>query len=359
MCRVALIFGTRPEIIKVAPVYLKAKEMGIDVTFVCTGQHREMVDMMKSVFNVDADYDMNIMTQNQTLNDVASRVIAEFQKYASNKNFDWVLVQGDTTTAMASAIAAFNMGIKVGHIEAGLRSGNLYDPFPEEMNRRVIDQLSELMFAPTQRARQTLLNEGFEDERIIVTGNTVVDAQMYVLEHFDLSGIRKRIVENDNYFLVTLHRRENIGERMHNVLRAMRKFSQETGLEIVFPVHKNPRVRQIVAEELGDFKLARLIEPVDYVTSTALIQGARFVATDSGGIQEEAPTFKKLVVVCRETTERPEVIDSRFGILAGTSEDGVYDALKMTLEMGAPDLPNPFGDGNASQRILSAILGGN
>jgi len=254
---------------------------------------------MKSVFNVDADYDMNIMTQNQTLNDVASRVIAEFQKYASNKNFDWVLVQGDTTTAMASAIAAFNMGIKVGHIEAGLRSGNLYDPFPEEMNRRVIDQLSELMFAPTQRARQTLLNEGFEDERIIVTGNTVVDAQMYVLEHFDLSGIRKRIVENDNYFLVTLHRRENIGERMHNVLRAMREFSQETGLEIVFPVHKNPRVRQIVAEELGNFKLARLIEPVDYVTSTALIQGARFVATDSGGIQEEAPTFKKLVVVCR------------------------------------------------------------
>jgi len=317
-----------------------------------------MVDMMKSVFNVDADYDMNIMMQNQTLNDVASRVIAEFQKYASDKNFDWVLVQGDTTTAMASAIAAFNMGIKVGHIEAGLRSGNLYDPFPEEMNRRVIDQLSELMFAPTQRARQTLLNEGFEDGRIIVTGNTVVDAQTYVLEHFDLSAIRKSIVDNDNYFLVTLHRRENIGERMRNVLRAMRKFSQETGLEIVFPVHKNPKVREIVAEELGNFKLARLIEPVDYVTSTALIQGSRFVATDSGGIQEEAPTFKKLVVVCRETTERPEVIDSHFGILAGTSESGVYDALKMTLEMGAPDLPNPFGDGNTSQRILSAIIGG-
>jgi len=268
-------------------------------------------------------------------------------------------VQGDTTTAMASAIAAFNMGIKVGHIEAGLRSGNLYDPFPEEMNRRVIDQLSELMFAPTQRARQTLLSEGFEDNRIIVTGNTVVDAQMYVLEHFDLSGIRKRIIEHDNYFLVTLHRRENIGERMRNVLRAMRRFSQETGLEIVFPVHKNPKVRQIVDEELGDFKLARLIEPVDYVTSTALIQGAHFVATDSGGIQEEAPTFKKLVVVCRETTERPEVIDSHFGILAGTSEKDVYDALRTAIEMNAPDLPNPFGDGNASQRILSAIVGGN
>lgn len=354
--KIAIVFGTRPEIIKLAPLYLKAKEMGIDTQFICTGQHREMVDMMKGIFGIDADYDMDVMVQNQTPNMVAAKVISQFESYAKTQAFDYVLVQGDTTTAMATAIAAFNMGLKIGHVEAGLRSGSLRDPFPEEMNRRVIDQVSDLLFAPTERAVKQLISEGFEMERIRLTGNTVIDAQKYVMEHFDLAKIRTSIVDHEDYFLVTLHRRENIGNRMSNILRAMRRFAEREKIKIVFPVHKNPKVRNIVYDELGDCRFSELIEPVDYVTLTALLEGARFVATDSGGIQEEAPTFKKFVVVCRETTERPELIENGFGVLAGTSEDSVFENLCKALDTQMPDKPNPFGDGRASERILESLL---
>lgn len=354
--QIGIIFGTRPEIIKVAPVYLKAKEMGISTDFICTGQHREMVDMMKDIFAIDSDYDMNIMTKDQTLNDVTYKVVMEFDKLSKEKHYDWIFVQGDTTTAMATAIAAFNRGIKVGHIEAGLRSGNLYDPFPEEMNRRVIDQVSEKLFAPTKNAKNTLLKENFPEEKIIITGNTVIDAQMYVMNKFDLESIRKKIINHTNYFVVTLHRRENIGQRMRNILRAIRKFSEEQNIEFVFPVHKNPKVREIVYSELENCKGAHLIEPVNYVEMTSLIKDSLFVASDSGGLQEEAPTFKKFVVVCRETTERPEVIESGFGVLAGTTQEEVYKNLKLALEFKPEDRENPFGDGKASERILKSIL---
>ncbi|MCX7653878.1 MAG: UDP-N-acetylglucosamine 2-epimerase (non-hydrolyzing) [Fervidobacterium sp.] len=353
--RIGIIFGTRPEIIKVAPVYLKAREMGIDADFICTGQHREMVDMMKDIFGIDSDYDMSIMTQNQTLNEIAYKVIAEFEKLLKEKNYDWIFVQGDTTTAMAASIAAFNRRIKVGHIEAGLRSGNLYDPFPEEMNRRVIDQVSEKLFAPTQHAMNTLLKENFSIKRIIVTGNTVVDAQMYVIEKFDLDSVRRKFIEHTNYFVVTLHRRENIGERMRNILRAIRKFSEERKIEFIFPVHKNPKVREIVYNELDGCRYAHLIEPINYLEMTALLKDCLFVASDSGGLQEEAPTFKKFIVVCRETTERPEVIESGFGVLAGTNVEHVYISLNRALEFVPGDKMNPFGDGKASERILNAI----
>ncbi|QIV77657.1 non-hydrolyzing UDP-N-acetylglucosamine 2-epimerase [Fervidobacterium pennivorans] len=359
--RIGIVFGTRPEIIKVAPVYLKAKEMekeeGIEADFICTGQHREMVDMMKGIFNVEADIDMNIMTANQTLNEVMYKVVRGFEELLKERHYDWIFVQGDTTTAMAAALAAFNRGVKIGHIEAGLRSGDLYDPFPEEMNRRVIDQVSEKMFAPTQRSKETLLREGFNEERIVVTGNTVIDAQVYVVSHFNLDDVRRKIIWHENYFLVTLHRRENIGQRMRNILRALRRFSDKEGIQIVFPVHKNPKVRELVYEELSGCENAHLIEPVNYVELTALLKDAKFVATDSGGIQEEAPTFGKFVVVCRETTERPELIESGFGLLAGTDEEKVFQALYKALEFRAGGLKNPFGDGHASERILNAILG--
>lgn len=354
--KIAIVFGTRPEIIKLAPLYLKAKEMGVNAQFICTGQHREMVDMMKGIFGIEADYDMNVMVQNQTPNMVAAKVIYQFETYAKDEAFNWVLIQGDTTTAMAAAIAAFNMGLKVGHVEAGLRSGNLYDPFPEEMNRRVIDQVSELLFAPTEKAVNQLLSEGFTRERIRLTGNTVIDAQYYVMAHFDLDKIRRSIAGDGDYFLVTLHRRENIGPRMKNILRAMRRFAEREKIGIVFPVHKNPKVRDIVYNELGDCRYSKLIEPVDYVTLTALLQGARFVATDSGGIQEEAPTFRKFVVVCRETTERPELIEHGFGVLAGTTEESVFENLNRALHVEVPNKPNPFGDGKASERILKNLL---
>lgn len=354
--RIGIIYGTRPEIIKVAPVYLKAKELGINAELICTGQHREMVDMMKDIFCVDPEYDMNIMTHNQTLNEITYKVIVEFEKLLKIRQYEWILVQGDTTTAMAAAVAAFNSGIKVGHIEAGLRSGNLYDPFPEEMNRRVIDQVSSKLFAPTEYARTTLLRENFKADQISVTGNTVIDAQMYILNKFDLEGIRKKIIEHTNYFVVTLHRRENTGERMINVLKALRRFAEVEKIELVFPVHKNPNVRKIVHSELSNCKYARLIEPVNYLEMTALIKDCKFVATDSGGLQEEAPTFKKFVVVCRQTTERPEVIYSGYGVLAGTEEEEVFKNLKKALTFTPGNTPNPFGDGNASKRILDQLV---
>ncbi|MGB9614496.1 MAG: non-hydrolyzing UDP-N-acetylglucosamine 2-epimerase, partial [Fervidobacterium sp.] len=354
--RVGIVFGTRPEIIKMAPVYLKAKELGIDADFICTGQHREMVDMMKEVFNIEVDYDMNIMTHNQTLNNVTYKVVMKFEKLASERKYDWILVQGDTTTAMAAAIAAFNKSIKVGHVEAGLRSGTLYDPFPEEMNRRVIDQVSEKLFAPTKFAMNTLLKENFPQSRILVTGNTVIDAQMYVINKFDLESVRRKFINHTNYFVVTLHRRENIGEKMRNVLAAIKQFAQEEKIDFVFPVHKNPKVREIVYSELNDCKYAKLIEPVNYIVMTALLKDALFLASDSGGLQEEAPTFKKFVVVCRETTERPEVIESGFGVLAGTTTQKVLESLKKALEFKSEGRENPFGDGKASERILMSIL---
>lgn len=352
----AIVFGTRPEIIKLAPLFIKGKEMGVDVKFVCTGQHREMVDMMKGVFNVESDFDMGVMTPNQTPNAVASKVFERFEEYAKAERFDWVLVQGDTTTAMAVALAAFNLGMRVGHVEAGLRSGCPRDPFPEEMNRRVIDQVSDILFAPTRKAELRLLKEGFDSSRIRVTGNTVVDAQLFVAERFELESFRNRVTDQENYFLVTLHRRENIGERMRGILRAIRRFSSETGLHFVLPVHKNPNVRKIVLEEVGDFEFAQLVDPVDYVTLQALLKFARFVATDSGGIQEEAPTFGKFVVVCRETTERPELLEEGFGVLAGTEERSVYFHLHSALSVQVPRKRNPFGDGKASERIWRALL---
>ncbi len=354
--KVGIVYGTRPEVIKVAPIYFAGKGKDIEIKMICSGQHREMVDIMTDVFKIQNDYDLNIMTAGQTLNEILSRVVTRLEEILKKDKLDWILVQGDTTTAMAASLCAFNLGIKVGHIEAGLRSGNLYDPFPEEMNRRVISEVSELMFAPTKRAYENLKKEGFSEERILITGNTVIDAQKYICENFDLETIRKKYIDSSEYILVTLHRRENIGRRMENILRALKRFSIESGLKILFPVHKNPKVREIVYSVLGDCKNAVLIEPVDYITLTSFLQGCRFVATDSGGIQEEAPTFDKFVTVCRETTERPELIEAGLGVLAGTMEESVYNNLKLALEKKLENVVNPFGDGKAGQRIVEALI---
>ncbi|MBT1247673.1 MULTISPECIES: UDP-N-acetylglucosamine 2-epimerase (non-hydrolyzing) [unclassified Thermosipho (in: thermotogales)] len=353
--KLAIVFGTRPEVIKVATVYLKAKEMGIDVKMIATAQHREMMDMMLGVFGISPDYDMNIMKKNQSLNNISSAVFLKLDEIIQKERFDWLFVQGDTTTAMTSALCAFNRGVKVGHIEAGLRSGNLKDPFPEEMNRRVIDQVSDLMFAPTKMSYENLKKEGHEGKRIVITGNTVVDALFYIRDKFDLKGIRESIVKEEDYILVTLHRRENWGEKMSNILKGIKRFSKETGKKIVFPVHLNPKVRKVVFEELESFENALLIDPVNYVEFLSLLSGAAIVASDSGGVQEEAPSFGKFVVVCRNTTERPELIREGYGILAGTSEEGVYKALIKGIEEKL-DGKNPFGDGKASERIISYIL---
>ncbi len=350
-----MAFGTRPEVIKIAPVYTELKDRGVDVKLVATAQHREMMDMMLRVFEMDPDVDMDLMTTGQTPNTVASKVLAEMEKVLREIQPDIVLVQGDTTSAMTSALAAFHMGIEVGHIEAGLRSGSLRDPFPEEMNRRVIDVLSDLAFAPTRKAKENLLSEGVEEKRIFVTGNTVVDALNSIRAKIDLGEIRP--LDLEGYILVTMHRRENWGERMRSALKGLRRFSEESGMRVVFPVHRNPRVREVVFEVLGDFELAHLMEPVNYVTFLSLLEGCSFVMTDSGGIQEEAPSFGKFVVVARETTERPELIESGWGILAGTDEDKIYEALKIATKFKPSGRKNPFGDGMASKRIADIILG--
>ncbi len=349
--KVALAFGTRPEVIKIAPVYFELKRRGVDTLLIATAQHREMMDMMLEVFKMEPDVDMNIMVHNQTLNYVASEVIKRMEEVLKKARTDVLLVQGDTTTAMASAMAAFHMGIKVGHVEAGLRSGRIRDPFPEEMNRRVIDVFADYAFAPTKRARENLEREGVEKERIFVTGNTVVDALKMI-------SMGTSQTEKSDYILVTMHRRENIGEKMENVLRALKEFSREKGIGIVFPVHKNPKVREIVFRILRDCENANLMDPVNYMEFLKLLKDCRFVVTDSGGVQEEAPSFGKFVVVTRDTTERPELIESGWGILAGTSIEGVKNALEKALNFSKSGKRNPFGDGRASERIADILTKG-
>ncbi len=349
--RVAIAFGTRPEVIKIAPVYKEFKDKGLNPLMIATAQHREMMDTMLEVFGIKPDIDMNIMTHNQSLNAVASRILKNMDEILSQREIDILLVQGDTTSAMASALAAFHMGIRIAHIEAGLRSGNPRDPFPEEMNRMLIDRLADFTFAPTRRAKENLLKEGICEKKIFITGNTVVDAMKIIRERFNLSTI-----EYENYILVTMHRRENWGEKMRSVLAALKYFSKEHNLKIVFPVHKNPKVREVVYEALGNCENAILIEPVDYIKFLSLLENCVFVVTDSGGVQEEAPSFGKFVVVVRETTERPELIENRWGILAGTSKEKVYQSLEKALKFSPKKLKNPFGDGRASQRIVDIIL---
>ncbi len=340
-----------------APVYMKLKDLGEDVVLLATAQHREMMDMMLEIFGMKPDYDLNVMKREQSLNYIMSTVLMKIEGILVELDPDVVLVQGDTTTAMSVAVASFHLGIDVGHVEAGLRSGVLRDPFPEEMNRRVIDVVSEYAFAPTRGAVENLLREGFDEERIHLVGNTVIDALDYISRMYDLDSIGRSLVGDGEYVLVTLHRRENLGERMARILRALKRFSRETGLKIVFPVHKNPKVRSIVYDLLGNFENSVLMDPVDYIDFLALLKGCEFVLTDSGGVQEEAPSFGKFVVVARETTERPELLESGWGILAGTDEESVYGALKRALGF-RPSGRNPFGDGMASSRIVNIILEG-
>lgn len=351
------VFGTRPEVIKVAPVYKFFVEKGEETFIVATAQHREMMDMMMNVFSIEAKYDLNIMTHDQTLDSVVASIMQKLPPILQQEKPDVLFVQGDTTTAMACAICAFHSKVKVAHIEAGLRSHDLYDPFPEEMNRRVVDVVSSYLFAPTMKARENLLKEGIEERRIHVVGNSVVDALNMIRNNFELPRIRSQIVPFDTYILLTLHRRENIGEKMVSILSGIAKFAEERNVPVVLPVHKNPNVRKIVFETVGSNWYFFLIEPLDYISFLALLEGCWFVVTDSGGVQEEAPSFGKFVVVARKTTERPELIESGYGTLAGTDKDSVYSAMVLASEKRPDPSENPFGDGKTSERIWKIVRG--
>ena len=364
--KIMAIFGTRPEAIKMAPVILEMKkypEKIIPVVAV-TAQHREMLDQVLNLFDITPDYDLDIMAKGQTLFDITCKAMQGLHEVLGKEKPDIVLVHGDTTTTFAGALTAFYHQIAVGHVEAGLRTHNKYSPFPEEMNRKLTGSLADFHFAPTTSSEQNLLREAVPEERIFVTGNTVIDALISTVRpdyKFDdvLSDIdyeHKRIV------LVTTHRRENLGEPMRHVYQALRELlAVHKDVEIVFPVHKNPRVREVVNEELGNIKRVHLIDPLDYEPFANLLARSYLVLTDSGGIQEEAPALGKPVLVLRDTTERPEAIDAGTVKLIGTEKAAVYRETNLLLSdqleyNKLANACNPYGDGKASQRIVEGIL---
>lgn len=360
--KVSVIFGTRPEVIKLAPIIRILKgDPNFSVKVVNTAQHREMVDQLLSIFEIRPDVDLNIMRSSQSLSYITTAAINRLSELINDLNPNYVFVQGDTTTAMAAALVAFYHKIPLGHVEAGLRTYDRYSPFPEEMNRRIIGVLAYHHFAPTEKAVQALLAEGIEKDRIFLTGNTIVDALLQLLDspqvnqiHFDFLDPAKKLI------LLTAHRRENWGYKLENICRAVKRIALEFDVEIVYPVHLNPNVRKTVFRTLKNVPNVHLINPVNYLELIALLKRSYFVMTDSGGIQEEAPVVGKPVLVLRDKTERPEGIELGVAKLVGTDENEIYHAAAELLEnyylyrqMATPK--SPYGDGKAAQRIVRIV----
>ncbi|PJF46694.1 MAG: UDP-N-acetylglucosamine 2-epimerase (non-hydrolyzing) [Candidatus Thermofonsia Clade 3 bacterium] len=369
---VMVVLGTRPEAIKLAPVIRTLQRRADRIrTLVCsTGQHREMLDAALRSFAIRLDFDLQLMRPDQSLADSTARILAALDAVFNDARPDWVLTQGDTTTAMAASLAAFYRRIRIGHVEAGLRSGNLQQPFPEEANRRIADLLADLHFAPTATARDHLLREGIPAERIIVTGNTVVDALLITSRRINARALIERIGElgtRDDCFrkrmiLVTAHRRESFGAPFANICRALRTIAERyPDVQIVYPVHYNPNIAGPAQALLSGVPNIALIRPVDYETMIALMQHAYLILTDSGGIQEEAPSLHKPVLILREVTERPEVVTLGAARLVGSHPDRIVAEASRLLDdreayRRMTSVENPYGDGRASERIVEAIL---
>ena len=365
--KVMTVFGTRPEAIKMAPVVLELGKYPdkIQPVVAVTAQHREMLDQVLNLFKIKPDHDLDIMAAGQTLFDITTRAMNGLNKVLEEEKPDIVLVHGDTTTTFAGALAAYYHQIDVGHVEAGLRTYNIYSPFPEEMNRKLTGSIAALHFAPTSTSEANLKAENVDSERIFVTGNTVIDALQktanddYVFESELLQNIDYK---NKRVILVTTHRRENLGEPMRHVYKALRQIVEEfDDVEVVFPVHKNPKVREVVAEELGGLDKVHLIDPLDYEPFANLMHRSYLILTDSGGVQEEAPALGKPVLVLRDTTERPEAVAAGTVKLIGTDRDVVYkEAVELLTNKEEynrmSESVNPYGDGQASRRIIEAIL---
>ncbi len=363
--KVMTVFGTRPEAIKMAPVVLElAKHSEIEPIITVTAQHRDMLDQVLHLFSITPDYDLNIMAAGQTLFDITDKAMRGLDKIFTRESPDIVLVHGDTTTTFAGALTAYYHEISVGHVEAGLRTGNKYSPFPEEMNRKLTGALTDLHFAPTQVSYENLLRENVSAKNIFITGNTVIDALHKTVgsNYAFTDKLLQDIDYNKRIILVTTHRRENLGEPMRHVYKAMKQLVTEyPDIEMVFPVHKNPLVRRVVNEELGGLNRVHLIDPLDYEPFANLMHRSYLILTDSGGIQEEAPSLGKPVLVLRDTTERPEAIKAGTVKLIGTERSRVYNEVKSLLEnkdeyIRMSNACNPYGDGKAAQRIVQAIL---
>lgn len=363
--KVMTIFGTRPEAIKMAPLVKELeKEEELESIVAVTAQHREMLDQVLELFAINPDYDLDIMKAGQSLTEISVRVLEGLEKVLKEVQADLVLVHGDTSTTFLAALAAFYQQIKIGHVEAGLRTYNKYSPFPEEMNRQLAGVLADLHFAPTAAARENLLKENTPTEKIFVTGNTVIDALLQtvredyrfnddILDGIDFAG-RKVI-------LLTAHRRENLGQPMEEIFKAVRRLVEENPeLELVFPVHLNPAVRQVATAVLGNMDRVHLIEPLDYEPFVNLMARCYLVLTDSGGIQEEAPGLGKPVLVLRNTTERPEAIAAGTVRLVGTDAEKIYQAATELIRdeeeyARMANAVNPYGDGQAARRIVRRI----
>ena len=361
------VFGTRPEAIKMCPLVLEMQKYPdfIEPIVAVTAQHREMLDQVLQLFAIKPDYDLNIMTAGQTLYDVTGRALAGLKDVLAEAQPDMVLVHGDTTTTFVGALASFYAQIPVGHVEAGLRTGNKFSPYPEEMNRKLTGAIADIHFAPTSTSKNNLLKENIDPAAIVVTGNTVIDALQTTVKadyRFTDSGLQKALAGGKRLILVTTHRRENLGEPMRHVYQALRKvLENHPDVEAIFPVHKNPKVREIVDEELGKLAQVHLIEPLDYEPFANLMAKVDIVLTDSGGIQEEAPALGKPVLVLRDTTERPEAVDAGTVKLVGTAYDEVLRETSLLLDdskyyQSMAEAANPYGDGRACERIIRKIL---
>ncbi|MCI8383223.1 MAG: UDP-N-acetylglucosamine 2-epimerase (non-hydrolyzing) [Lachnospiraceae bacterium] len=361
--KILLVFGTRPEAIKMCPLVNELKTRDNAETIVCvTGQHRQMLDQVLETFRVIPDYDLEIMKDGQTLFDITMRVLDGMKSILKEVSPDVVLVHGDTTTTFVAALACFYLQIPVGHVEAGLRTGNLYSPWPEEFNRQAVSVVSAYNFAPTERARQNLLQEQHKTEMIWVTGNTAIDAlKTTVKENYRHEQLEW--VKDARLILITAHRRENLGEPMYHMFRAIKRVLDEhEDVKAVYPIHMNPAVRKTANEVFGKDDRIRMIEPLDVLDFHNFMQRSYLILTDSGGIQEEAPSLGKPVLVMRDTTERPEGIEAGTLKLVGTGEEMIYRAFAELLENKGEyekmaHASNPYGDGYASVRIANILLG--
>lgn len=365
--KVMTVFGTRPEAIKMCPLVLELRKHHeeIEPLVAVTAQHREMLDQVLHLFGITPDYDLNIMSAGQTLYDVTEKALRGLQKVLEEAKPDLVLVHGDTTTTFAGALAAFYAQIPVGHVEAGLRTGNKYSPFPEEMNRKLTGALADYHFAPTATSKANLLRENVPEAQITVTGNTVIDALKTTVKpgyRFGDDALHEVLDSGKRLILMTTHRRENLGEPMRHVYKALCEVLRtHSDVEAIFPVHKNPKVRQIVNEELGHLPQVHLIEPLDYEPFANLMARVDIVLTDSGGIQEEAPALGKPVLVLRDTTERPEAVKAGTVKLIGTAYADVLRETNLLLDnpehyRAMAEAVNPYGDGEACARIVGCIL---
>ena len=363
MQKCLIIFGTRPEAIKMAPIISAAQgQAGLETVVCVSAQHREMLDDVLETFAIRPDHDLDVMRPDQSLTGLTCRMLKSIEGVLARERPDLVLVQGDTTTTMCASLAAYYHQMRIGHVEAGLRSGDKYQPFPEEKNRHITSVLADLHFAPTPRAAQNLLREGVAEESIYITGNTVIDALQEALRKPCPGDYLAEVPEGKRLVLLTAHRRENFGHRLESICRAVRMLAAEfRDVVFVYPVHLNPRVREVVFPFLRDAPNVKLLEPLPYLPFIHLMQRASLILSDSGGIQEEAPSLNKPLLVLREVTERSEVLEVGAARLAGTDVGKIMDLTRRLLLDDAfyrsmAQAPNPFGDGQASRRIIEAIL---